>query len=242
MFGKNPVERSEIDGDGKSLRVVRGSPFYTIQGEGPFAGMPAVFLRLHGCPLRCYFCDTEFSSPQDPRYNVSHIQELIRDAGDTASGKQCRLLVITGGEPVRQNLEGLVAWARVSGWTVQVETSGILWQDCLTLTEIVVSPKTGVINEDIAFHARAFKYVISATAESDRADGLPILNTQDANGKPIRLARPWDHSLGMSEVYLSPMDEYDPVKNEANVKEVARLAMKHGYRAGLQLHKHFNLP
>jgi 7-carboxy-7-deazaguanine synthase len=66
MFGKNPVAKQEIDGDGMALRVVDGAPFYTIQGEGPFAGDAAVFLRLHGCPLRCFFCDTEFSRAEDP--------------------------------------------------------------------------------------------------------------------------------------------------------------------------------
>ncbi|HEY6020017.1 MAG TPA: 7-carboxy-7-deazaguanine synthase QueE, partial [Candidatus Paceibacterota bacterium] len=58
MFGQNPV--SPIRHDKESFLVK--DIFYTIQGEGPYAGRPAVFVRLGGCNLRCAFCDTDFSN------------------------------------------------------------------------------------------------------------------------------------------------------------------------------------
>lgn len=243
MFGKNPVAKSEITGDGKSLHVVKGSPFYTIQGEGPFSGDPAVFLRLHGCPLRCFFCDTEFSHPDDPTLHYMGAVTAIQ----TAAPEWCRLVVITGGEPVRQNLSKLIPALLGLGWVVQVETSGILWQDCLGLdgVHIVVSPKTGKIDPRIAHNAVAFKYVVAA-GSADPEDGLPLTNTQNEGGHKIRLARPWDYQgdgrTYPGTVYLSPMDEYDEARNSVNRAEVARLAMQYGYRAGLQVHKHLNLP
>lgn len=234
MFGKNPVAKSEIDGDGMSLRVVDGAPFYTIQGEGPFAGDAAVFLRLHGCPLRCTFCDTYFSSPEDPRVPILDLAQMIHDAAPAF----CRLLVITGGEPVRQNLGPLIEYMTSRhGWTVQVETSGILWQDCLHHTVIVCSPKTPEIHPHIFEHAHAFKYVIK-NGEVSQDDGLPVTNTQIEGGKARPLARP-RHG---APVYLSPMDECDPVKNARNLEMVARLAKTFPYRAGVQLHKLMDLP
>jgi 7-carboxy-7-deazaguanine synthase len=234
MFGKNPVERAENNG-GTSLRVVDGTPFFTIQGEGPFSGKSAVFLRLHGCPLRCYFCDTEFSRPEDPYVPVEDIITMIREIAP----QSCGLLVITGGEPVRQNLAALVSlvYSRLPGWIIQVETSGILWQECLHETVVICSPKTPTIHHSIFDHAHSFKYVIRA-GEIDGTDGLPLTNTQIENGKPQRLARPRPGA----DVYLSPMDECDPAKNALNLAEVSRIAREFPYRAGVQLHKLMDLP
>jgi 7-carboxy-7-deazaguanine synthase len=243
MFGKNPVAKPESDQDGEVLHIVGGSPFYTIQGEGPFSGDPAVFLRLHGCPLRCFFCDTEFSHPEDPRLDVgSIVDDILKAAPDWV-----RLLVITGGEPARQNLNPLITTMLEYGWTIQIETSGIAWQDCMGRegVNVVVSPKTGKIDQRVAWNAVAFKYVIQAGQVSDE-DGLPVTNTQQEKGHKIKLARPWDYQpdgrVYPGTIYLSPMDEYDPAKNARNAQEVGRIAMQYGYRAGLQVHKHLNLP
>lgn len=235
MFGKNPMERQIFEHDGLSLQVVDGKPFYTIQGEGPYAGDPAVFLRLHGCPLQCFFCDTEFSNKADPIVPVVEVANMI----EAAAPAHVKLLVITGGEPLRQNLAPLIEIMVKDGWTVQIETSGIFWQDCLHECVVICSPKTPAIHPKIREYAHGFKYVIQA-GHSDPDDGLPITNTQEQGGKERRLARP---RLGMVQaIYLSPMDEYDPDKNKANMAEVARIAMKYGYRAGLQLHKYLNVP
>lgn len=231
MFGKNPVEKKDIRDDGM-LRVVGGAPFYTIQGEGLYAGMPAIFLRLHGCPLRCYFCDTEFSNPNDPELHITKIKALVK----LIAPQWCRLLVVTGGEPLRQNLEPLVSTFAQSGWTVQVETSGIIWQDCLLDTVIVVSPKTGAIHPKIREHANAFKYVIKA-GQLD-VDGLPFTNTQIQFGTPQALAKP---RSGVP-IYLSPMDEGDPTANQQNLEAAAASAMANGYVLGVQLHKLVGLP
>jgi 7-carboxy-7-deazaguanine synthase len=59
MFGKNIVISQYIEPSG-ALKIV--DLFYTIQGEGPYNGMPSVFVRLAGCNLRCYFCDTNFET------------------------------------------------------------------------------------------------------------------------------------------------------------------------------------
>lgn len=60
MFGQNTPRRRESGG----LLQVQ-DVFYTIQGEGPFAGRTAVFIRLTGCNLRCWFCDTVWGDDSD---------------------------------------------------------------------------------------------------------------------------------------------------------------------------------
>lgn len=231
MFGKNPIEKPDV-GNGTTLRLVQGSPFYTIQGEGPYSGMPAVFLRLHGCNLACYFCDTEFSDPKDPTVSVEEIVKSIKEA----AGPRCRLLVITGGEPVRQNLSWIIHRMKAESWTVQVETAGTLWQEDLLHTTIVCSPKTPKIHPRVYETADVFKYVIRA-GETSLEDGLPTMSTQRM-GEQALIARPRPGA----PVYLSPQDDYTPEQNAANVKEMAQVALRFGYRAGLQVHKYLGLP
>jgi 7-carboxy-7-deazaguanine synthase len=234
MHGQNPIKYQDL-GDGQTLHVVNGSPFLTIQGEGPYAGWPAVFIRLHGCNLRCTFCDTSFSDPDDP---VMDLETLIGRAAVLNPISE-RLFVITGGEPLRQNITPLCkALSELDDCSmVQIETAGTLWVPGIERhAQIVCSPKTPTVHHMIQKNADAFKYVVSATMDFDGF--IPITATQPW-GKPMRLAEP--ERLGVP-VYLSPMDEGDEVLNEANRARVAELAMEYGVIAGLQMHKIFDLP
>ena len=73
MFGRNPT-RGQVFDDGTSL-TLQGLPWATIQGEGPYAGSPATFIRLWGCNLKCYFCDTDFESAPVSR-TVKEVVEM----------------------------------------------------------------------------------------------------------------------------------------------------------------------
>src|SRR5215831_9563195 len=161
MFGKNAILKQELTTE--CLRVVAGSPFRTIQGEGPYAGYPAVFLRLHGCNLACTFCDTNFDDPNDPYVSpdmlVSHITRLW-------GPERTLLLVITGGEPFRQNILPLIE--HFHSVLIQIETAGTLWIDGVEKhAKIVCSPKTPTIHHAIYHHACAFKYVIDCNDEHE---------------------------------------------------------------------------
>lgn len=230
MFGQNEIRKYDDDAEQLQVRDI----WYTLQGEGPFAGRPAVFCRLTGCNLRCTFCDTEWDDALDKKYPVADVADTI--IAECLNNKT-DLVVLTGGEPARQNLSRLLALLHSAGLRVQLETAGTLWQDCFSMPHVtlVVSPKTGKIHDQVHSHAAAFKYVIRAGTD-DPADGLPLASTQLAHGA-TRIARPRPGA----EVYLSPCDEYDADKNAANRAAVARLALKHGYIAGLQLHKEFGV-
>jgi len=232
MFGNNPIEK-KLSHDGTHLQIVKGSPFRTIQGEGPYIGRPAVFIRLHGCNLACTFCDTQFSDPKDP---IVPISEIIRRTRELFGPEEEKLVVITGGEPFRQNIlplcRDLYAYPQVK---IQIETAGSLWVDGVdNYADIIVSPKTGSIHPKAFAKAKAFKYIIDSKQSFE--DFVPITATQ-RGARPAVLA----HPRTGAPVYLSPMDVYDPVGNAANAKLVGELALKYGCLAGTQLHKQLGL-
>lgn len=242
MFGTNPVRKFEAHLNG-ALQV--HEIFYTLQGEGPHSGLPAVFVRLSGCNLRCWWCDTKWDDVRDPLWQV---EEIFLRVQQEAAGRT-RLMVLTGGEPCRQDLRAFIK--RIEGynfthgpkheWKIQIETAGSLWQECLLSpwVEIICSPKTGNIDPRIKEHAIGFKYVINAAHDQMDADGLPLANTQIKDGRTRALAKPRKGA----PVYLSPCDLHDDGAGTAkNYQKVGEIALEHGYRAGVQLHKLLELP
>ena len=217
MFGQNPIRPPE-KGDGSRLLVQEIFP--TIQGEGPLAGVPAVFLRLGGCNLACTFCDTEFES-----FKEWKLADVVKEVHALAEMR--KLVVITGGEPLRQPIEKLCEALIAAGFTVQIETNGTLWRNLHEAVRIVVSPKnTGTgyhpLRPDVAARAEAIKFIISATD--------PLYND---------IAHLTPHA---SQIYVQPMDEGDAQKNAANLKRCLEISNQTGVKLSLQLHKIMGIP
>lgn len=240
MFGKNA--QLPIKTDSRMLAI--HSMFYTIQGEGPYSGMPSLFIRLAGCNLACVWCDTEFEKGQDDPTPVNDLMAQVL----TFPSEQRRLVVITGGEPLRQNITWFCEMLFASGTEmIQIETAGTVWQPGLERMidsgrlVIVCSPKTPGVSPFIEKHCHHWKYVIKA-GESSIDDGLPIMGTQPNNyQRPMRLYRPWGQTErpagDRNVIWVSPCDEQDEAKNLTNRSEVVRSALVHGYRVSLQIHK-----
>lgn len=239
-INNQPPEKADRREDG---RVVVHSIFYTIQGEGPFAGEPAVFVRLAGCNLQCPACDTEYTSHRTlmrPEDVYSEVCVALVDwhgqavGGDGMPGGN--LVVITGGEPFRQNILGVVAYLLKEGFRVQIETNGSLYPgDAFPFHHpdltIVCSPKTSNVHRKLVEHIAAFKYV--ATGESIQDDGLPQHALEHPNaGRLFRPPAGW-----RGTIYLQPVDEQNEAKNAYNRAAVMVACMKHGHRLCLQLHK-----
>lgn len=234
QINNQPVEKQILTPDG-SLEIV--NVWSTIQGEGPFAGQPAVFLRLAGCNLSslCRYCDTDYTTNRRLQ-TVEEISQLVRDKTPkpyrTGWYSAKDLLVITGGEPFRQNIGPFVRDILDYGYKVQIETNGTFYlsdfpyHDAVTL---VCSPKTGSINKDIPKVNFYLKYILDAD-KIDEKDGLPT-SSLDSGVYP---ARPEGNEMG---VYLQPLDEQDPVKNQRHLKAAAESCLKFGYTLSVQLHK-----
>ncbi|HEX6532510.1 MAG TPA: 7-carboxy-7-deazaguanine synthase QueE [Nitrospira sp.] len=94
--------------------------FHSIQGESSFVGQPCVFVRLTGCPLRCTWCDTEYAFYGGSEQSRDHILAKVESYG-------CRLVEITGGEPLAQSdTFQLITALCDRGYQVLIETSGAI--------------------------------------------------------------------------------------------------------------------
>lgn len=101
-----------------SLRITE--IFHSLQGEARTVGLPTVFVRLTGCPLRCVYCDTEYA------FSGGEMQTL-EDILDTVSRYDCPRVCVTGGEPLAQpDCKPLLTALCDAGYEVSLETSGAM--------------------------------------------------------------------------------------------------------------------
>jgi 7-carboxy-7-deazaguanine synthase len=92
--------------------------FNSVQGESTWAGLPCTFIRLTGCPLRCVWCDTEYSFHGGEKMSLDSLMERVREFATP-------LVELTGGEPlIHRNAFVLAERLLDAGYTVLVETSG----------------------------------------------------------------------------------------------------------------------
>jgi len=94
--------------------------FYSLQGETRTVGLPTVFIRLTGCPLRCGYCDTEYAFSGGERMTIDQILT-------TTESYHPRYVTVTGGEPLAQkNCLPLLKQLCDRGYEVSLETSGAM--------------------------------------------------------------------------------------------------------------------
>ena len=228
-----PPEKSDFSNT-NSLDVIK--IWKTIQGEGPFAGQPAVFVRLAGCNLQCPNCDTQYTDGRN-RIKNEDIIRLIQVqmppkhmVGNNVVGS---LVVLTGGEPFRQQIQELVKRLFDLGYRIQIETNGTYYSERFPyhFTTIVCSPKTGSVHEQLQRHIHHLKYVV-AKHKTDPRDGLPT----EVLGSPIRVQRPWTDFTGI--VYVQPEDEGGTGDPTINLKHAVDICQKFNYVLCLQVHKY----
>jgi len=241
MFGKNKIvktQSAEEYATDKRIGIVE--IFSTLQGEGPFSGVPSVFIRTKDCAIRCHFCDTEFSTG-----SLMSVDGVVKDVEDkllpNAYGPP--LVVITGGEPLIWRGVGALIDALFEklDCAIQIETCGAVYSSELpwlnTNFWVVCSPKTPKLNPNIELNADAFKYIITDGEVSDE-DGLPNMSTQ-VKGKAALIARPPEGS----NIYVTPCDPHtDDDQFEKNKQQAIDSCLRFGYTFNLQLHKEIGLP
>jgi 7-carboxy-7-deazaguanine synthase len=255
MFGQNHIVTPKNFTNVPRNHLVVRSIFYTLQGEGMFAGCPAIFVRLAYCNLKCEFCDTYFDAGEalDFEQVFARMEVLLNQHANTAIGDP--LVVITGGEPTMQpHLTGFLEALHDAGWVSQIESNGNFPVSLPESCTLVISPKinerTGKyikLNAETLVEAAALKFIISA----DRA----LYSTV-----PRFALDWWQAAPNTRMVFLSPMNEYarqpklgeeisvwnagllDAARNEPNHKLAAKLCMQYGVRLSLQQHVYVGLP
>ncbi|MCG3878562.1 7-carboxy-7-deazaguanine synthase QueE [Psychrobacter sp. Ps6] len=94
--------------------------FYSLQGEALTSGLPTIFVRLTGCPLRCVYCDTEYAFTGGERQSLETIIDMIKSY-------PCKRICLTGGEPLAQpNAIELMKRLLSDGYEISLETAGAL--------------------------------------------------------------------------------------------------------------------
>lgn len=202
--------------------------FYTLQGEGAQTGRPAVFCRFTGCNLWsgreedrakaiCQFCDTDFwgmDGENGGKYTADALADLIASLWPQAGGGR-PYVVCTGGEPLLQLDEALIASLHAHGFEVAVETNGTQPAPA-GLDWICVSPKAGT------------ELVLTS------GDELKLVYPQ-SGAEPERYTH-----LDFDHFFLQPMDGPEQA---ANVQHCLAYCLAHPqWRLSLQTHKILAIP
>jgi 7-carboxy-7-deazaguanine synthase (Cx14CxxC type) len=201
--------------------------YYTLQGEGAQAGRAAVFLRFAGCNLWtglerdrgsavCKFCDTDFVGVDGPGGGKFATPDELADAVAAAwPGGGAPYVVCTGGEPLLQIDEPLIAALHARGFEIGVETNGTQAPPS-GLDWICVSPKA------------------DAELILKRGNELKLVYPQD-RGEPERFA-----GLAFDHFFLQPMDN---AAQAANIQAATAYCLAHPqWRLSLQTHKLIGIP
>lgn len=211
--------------------------FETIQGEGVFTGVPAIFVRLQVCPVGCSWCDTKQTWSAEPsdftdldtimakkedsplwtELDANGVVQLLIDQGYTA-----KHVVITGGEPCIYNLMPLTQALENAGFQCQIETSGTSDVMATTATWVTVSPKINMkaklpVLASALERANEIKHPVGTQKDVDQLDAL-------LNGKTLR-----------SDVTIA----LQPISQKPRATELCiETCVKRNWRLSIQTHKY----
>jgi len=196
--------------------------FHSLQGEADTAGIPTVFVRLTGCPLRCQYCDTAYAFTGGEWWELDAVLARVRELGS-------RFVCVTGGEPLAQKacLELLRTLAD-AGYRVSLETSGAMPIEAVDPRVIrIVDLKTPASGES---HRNRYEQLALLRPEEqikfvlcDRADYEWSRSKLEELGLPQRCS-----------VLFSPSHEQLPARELADWILADRLPV----RLQIQLHKY----
>jgi 7-carboxy-7-deazaguanine synthase len=182
--------------------------FVSLQGEGSLIGSPSFFIRLDGCPLRCAWCDTPYALAGDAGRAMT-VEELAEMAAPL------RRVVITGGEPLAQDIRPLVD-RLAPRHHITVETSGTIFADLPNVSLFSISPKVGssgyrpkpaVLRKYCAAAASRlhFKFVIADDRDLEEALGCLTEIESDMPASTPVILQPESGGAGSGERYAEFM-------------------------------------
>lgn len=220
MFGTNEITGKSFFKEAKKNELLVTTRFFTLQGEGPYRGHPAYFIRLAKCNLACSFCDTYFDTGEWQNFDslLEESDKVINDffkarklpTPSWAQGYDKKIvLVITGGEPsLQKNLSLFLQQAQPYFQYTQIESNGILvLPDLPEQTTLVVSPKC------LEKNGVVLRYLEPNEKMLERADYLKFVMSAPHNKQylPYSEIPQWAHVWAEQtkrSVFVSPMNSY----------------------------------
>jgi 7-carboxy-7-deazaguanine synthase len=198
--------------------------FRSIQGESTHAGRPCAFVRLTGCPMRCVWCDSEYTFTGGQHLSLDEIMARVRDFN-------CQLVEVTGGEPLAQrNAFDLIKRLCDEGYEVLIETGGYVSTENVDERAHIIldvkCPASGEANrnywpnlENLRSDKDEVKFVIADKNDWDYACEIIKRYNLEQNAKAVLIS---------------------PVWGEINLRDLANWTQTSGMniRMQLQLHKY----
>ncbi len=155
--------------------------FYSFQGEGLNAGVPAIFVRFGNCNLKCTWCDTKYTwQPGVSDNQVVATPELIEKIRELSEKNNCRHLVVTGGEPMLQQSEIVALRKAFSDFYIEVETNGsqAVTPECHAAVDLFTVSYKMKNSGNAAYELKTisgkcvYKFVMCATDDGDEINAL----------------------------------------------------------------------
>jgi organic radical activating enzyme len=200
------------------MRMRVSEIFWSVQGEGCRCGQPSIFLRLAGCSMSCPYCDTKESWSEGQEMAIA---DIATDIDNLKKRYPDSVLIISGGEPLEQDLTDLTGKLKERNYTIAVETNGLHFQE-LPVDWWTVSPK----EKSGYFIHEQLRGIV---------DEIKLVVTPDLNVEKIRQIR---ERRPDCPIFLQPnfFDRNKYQRTFSLFRQCQQAAIPH-LRLGLQLHR-----
>ncbi len=207
--------------------------FYSLQGEALTSGLPTIFVRLTGCPLRCVYCDTTYSFSGGKRQSLD---DIMADIGQYP----CMRVCVTGGEPLAQpNAIALMQILLDKGYEVSLETAGALSvqrvPSAVSKVMDIKTPSSGEASKNLWEN-------LNYLTQHDQLK-LVIMNRDDYDWAKAKLFE-YELDKKVGTVWFSPMFNIDQISKDSSevpvlARQLAEWILEDALpvRFQLQLHK-----
>jgi len=225
-------DRLIISGDGV---------FYSLQGEGVTMGLPAVFLRLHLCNLKCVWCDTwytwnektsEFWSEKE-EWTIEETVKRIKEAWQCQNKQIKKRLVVTGGEPLLNQDKLTTLFKKLPDWEIEIETNGTITPipELIKRCQFNCSPKTS--NSLNSRNIRIKQGAINTLKSANTFFKFVVVSPNDVKEAERDYVKPF--MLDPNRVIIMPQGATSE-EVRINALKVVDIVKSRGYRILLRLH------
>jgi len=218
------------------IKVSGDRIFYSLQGEGPTMGEPAVFVRTHLCNLQCSWCDTPYTwdkdmdefwvEPED--FTIKEAAELIKDAWKPKDERIQKRVVLTGGEPlIQQNALIELIDELGDNWEVEIETNGTIMPDKRLMDRVRFNVSPKLDNSENLKRVRIKPNVIRRLSEGNTTFKFVVMHPEELD----EIERDFIEGIGIPVIQVILMPQGVTAEEvKMNGQRVAEYAKEKGYR------------